>query len=74
MNFTKGELLTSVEGHVTVWGEDLSEDLGVIQNNDLVMVVESTDAYGWTQVMTCRGIRGYVHRSNLQKPVGAKSP
>ena len=69
MTFSRGELLTAVGGTTTVWAEGLSRGLDVIQIDDLVMVVESTDVQGWTQVMTRRGIRGYVHRSNLQRPL-----
>jgi len=70
MNFRQGELVISTRGdlHTAVWDPSFSRGLDVITSDELVLVVESTNESGWTQVMTPRGIQGYIHKLNIQRP------
>lgn len=64
----KGDLVAGQDDQITrVWGSDLTSTLDLIQQGDIALVVEASDRYGWTRVMTARGIAGLVHRNNLQR-------
>ena len=75
MNFDRGDLVMATDRDglgSAVWDPGLSRGLDTIQIDEVVLVVESPNASGWTYVMTPRGIQGYVHKNNLRCADGAR--
>jgi hypothetical protein len=69
--FRTGELLVPVDRvfGTTVWSADLNDVADVLENGEIATVVRSEDGYGWTWVLTPRGVSGVVHKNNLRKLV-----
>ena len=65
-----GEMVQPKEGiyQTTVWKDDLNDEEDFLEPTDVATVCKSEDSYGWVHVITPRGKRGVVHRSNLMRP------
>ena len=70
MRFKIGELVVPREPgcQTTVWKDDLNDEEDFLDPDDVATVCKSEDSYGWVYVITPRGKRGVVHRSNIVRP------
>lgn len=69
MNLKRGELVYSFyhDYGTAVWDAGLENGLDVIQHDEISLVIKDTDDYGWTRIVTPRGICGIVHQGNLKR-------
>ena len=73
--FDRGEILLLKE-HVfgtTVWEPDLNTVADSLESHEYVTVLEQSDGYGWTCILTPRGKVGLVHKNNLRRSVQSHS-
>lgn len=75
MRYVPGELLVPrpVNKYGTaVWDHGMVDVVGHIPNGEFATALHEDD-YGWVRVVTCRGIVGIIHRTNLMRPVQSQT-
>ena len=69
MKYLAGELIT-VKGmlsETSVWNDKLDNSYEKVKYGEVITVVNNEDDYGWVRVITCRGVVGIIHSSNLKR-------
>ena len=74
-DFLSGDLIMMKDvsaRSLIIWDSVFSNALDELTKTELATIIKDQDSYGWIQVLTPRGIIGYVHKTNVAHSIERK--